>query len=306
MNRLGFLAAGIGSLLAAAPMPPFRELEERFGGRLGVFAVDLGTGKQVEHRANERFPMCSTFKLLAVAAILKRVRNGEDRLSRSIPYTSENILKYAPVTQRHLDAAGNGSMTLGELCAAAIEWSDNTAANLLLEELGGPVGVTDFAFSMGDSRTRLDRTEPELNTALPGDPRDTTTPASMANDLRELVFGNVLGRQSRMLRAWMLNCQTAAGGIPAGLPRGWTSGNKTGSGGYATANDVAFLIPPQGAPKIVAAYYTRSRATPSQQDAILADVARIVTRYFTSRDVTAAQFMFAKNDSMYLPRSLGL
>lgn len=276
---MALAAARATAATAGAAGETFGTLEAHYGGRLGVFALDLGNGTHLAHRSDEAFPMCSTFKVLAVAAILARARDGKDRLSRPISFGARDLLRYAPVTRKHIGRDGTGTMTLGALCAAAIEYSDNAAANLLLASLGGPARVTDFARSLGDSRTRLDRIEPALNEARPGDPRDTTTPSAMAHDLRRLVFGEALGPYANLLRTWMLSCKTSAERIPAGLPPGWRSGNKTGSGDYATANDVAFLLPPHGSPKIVAAFFTGSHAQAAQQDETLAGVGRIVTRH---------------------------
>src|SRR5438876_42341 len=151
-------------------------IEARLGGRMGVAALDTGSGKRLDYRAEQRFPMCSTFKFLAAAAVLKRIDEKQDQLDRFVSYDAKDILEYAPVTKAHVK---EGGMTLGALCAAAIEQSDNTAGNLLLDTLGGPAGVTNFVRSLGDQVTRLDRKEPDLNSAIPGDDRDTTTPGSM-------------------------------------------------------------------------------------------------------------------------------
>ena len=275
MDRQTFLAASIAAL-AAPPAGDLRlgALERRAGGRLGVFALDTGDGRTVEYRAHERFPMCSTFKLLLVAAVLRRVDERNEDLVRRVAIADADILAYAPVTKAHL---AHGSMTIAELCAAAIEWSDNTAANLLLHSLLGPAGVTKFARSIGDPLTRLDRDEPSLNTAIPGDPRDTTSPAAMAADARALVLGNALQPASRArLRAWLIGCRTGAARLRAGVPKTWQAGDKTGTGDNATANDVAIFWPPQRAPIVVAAYFTGSKAGPDARDAVLANVARIV------------------------------
>ncbi len=280
-TAIGAAAAALAlPAVALAAEPELDALERRFGGRLGVYAVDLGNGRTIAHRADEAFAMCSTFKMMAVGAVLARVKRGEDDLARRVDYARSDLLPYAPVTRAHLDRDGVGTLTLEQLCAAAIVWSDNTAANLLLHALAGPHGVTEFARAIGDPHTRLDRDEPALNSAIPGDPRDTTTPAAMAADVRRLIFGTTLGAYAARLRAWMLDCRTAGSRIPAGLPARWRSGNKTGSGSHATTNDIAFLIPPSGAPKILTAYYTASRADEDQRDATLANVARIVSRRF--------------------------
>jgi beta-lactamase class A len=257
------------------PAAALDALETRAGGRLGVAALDTATGRRVVHRSNERFAMCSTFKLLAVAAVLHRVDTGKDRLDRPISYGQADLLEYAPIARAHVD---EGAMTVGALCAAAISWSDNTAANLLLATLGGPAGVTRYARSLGDPVTRLDRTEPTANTAIPGDPRDTTTPAAMLTDLKALTLGGALSQASRTrLITWLANYRTLVPRIPAGLPAGWTSANKMGTGSNGTANDVAIVWPPGRAPILMAVYYTGSTAPAADRDAVIADVARIVS-----------------------------
>jgi beta-lactamase class A len=172
-------------------------------------------------------------------------------------------------------------MRVEALCAAAIEWSDNGVANLLMEQVGGPPAVTAYVRGLGDPLTRLDRVEPALNTAIPGDPRDTTAPDAMLRDLHRLVLGDALspGLRARLI-GWLKGCRTAGGRIPAGLPRGWTSGDKTGSGANNTANDVAIVWPPGRAPILIAAYYTGSRLYPESRDAVLADVGRMVAKAF--------------------------
>src|SRR5262252_1328266 len=156
-------------------------IETRTGDRIGVAALDTGSGKRLDNRSQERFPMCSTFKFLAAAAVLKRVDEKQDQLDRFIRYDAKDILEYAPITKAHLK---DGGMMLGALCAAAIRQSDNTAGNLLLDTIGGPVGLTNFARGIGDDMTRLDRKEPELNSATSGDERDTTSAAAMCADVQ--------------------------------------------------------------------------------------------------------------------------
>lgn len=276
----------VGSLGIAAVTPafahsdPFKELEMQHGGRLGVAALECTTGERMAHRADERFPMCSTFKVLAAAAILKNVDSGAERLDRAIAYDQSDLLDYAPVTRANL---GKGAMAVGDLCAAAVELSDNTAGNLLLSAIGGPDGITRFARAIGDTVTRLDRTEPTLNTSISGDPRDTTSPFAMLADLNVLLNGNALTTSSRAtLLTWMQNCKTAASRIPAGLPKGWKSGNKTASGDNGTTNDVAFIERPDAGPILIAAYYTGSSASAEVRNSVLADVGRIVAQKFAT------------------------
>src|SRR5213076_3365780 len=190
-------------------------IEARLGGRIGVAGLDTSSGKRIDYRAEERFPLCSTFKFLAAAAVLKRVDEKKDKLDRFVSYDAKDILEYAPVTKAHL---GNGGMTLDALCAAAIEQSDNTGGNLLLEAIGGPVGLTNFARDLGDNMTRLDRKELELNSAGPGDERDTTTPASMLAEMHQLLLENGLSASSRQqLEAWLRANETGSAMIRAGV-----------------------------------------------------------------------------------------
>ncbi len=279
MDRAAFLCGA--AMLAAAPRrskATLAELEARYGGRLGVAAVNSETGARIAHRAGERFPMCSTFKVLLVGAVLSRVEAGREHLDRHISYTEANLLRYAPVAKANLRF---GFMTVRALCGAAIEYSDNTAANLLLRAIGGPDRVTAYARSLGDPLTRLDRIEPVMSAALPGDVRDTTTPAAMVANLRELLMGKTLSSTSRFkLSSWLVNCRTGTERIRAGVPAGWRVGDKTGSGDHATSNDIAVLYPPRRRPIFVAAYYTGSSGSSSARDEVLAEVGRIVSSGF--------------------------
>ena len=263
--------------VAAAPVDldrRWREIEAASGGRLGVAVLDTGSGKRAAYRDEERFPMASTFKTLAVAAVLARVDRGVERLDRRIPFGKADLLDYAPVTTARV---GEGGMTLGELCEAAITDSDNTAANLILATYGGPAGLTDYLRSIGDPTTRLDRFELELNEALPGDPRDTTTPAAMLGTLQVLLLGDALSAASReRLIGWLVANKTGNERLRAGLPAGWRVGDKTGSGYRGTTNDVAIVWPPNRAPLLVAAYLTGSAATFAARNATIADVGRVV------------------------------
>lgn len=255
------------------------ETERRSGGRLGVSALDTGTKRRIGHRADERFAMCSTFKLLLVAAVLEKIDHGRERLDRWIPFGAEAGLKaYAPVARANL---AKGGMHLVAMAAATIEFSDNICANLLLDSLGGPAGVTAYARTLSDPVKRLDRKEPKLNTAIAGDPRDTTSPNAMLEDLRRLTLGDALLEASRaQLTSWLVGCRTAAARIPAGLPAGWKSGNKTGTGDNGSTNDVAIIWPPGRAPILMAVYFTGSTIKPDAREAVVADVARIVSKAF--------------------------
>jgi beta-lactamase class A len=252
----------------------FAAIEMATGGRLGVAVWDTGSGLRAGRRADERFPLCSTFKVLAAGAILQRVDAGHEDLARRIRFGKDQLVDYSPVTEHHVDGAG---MSLGEICAAALDYSDNTAGNLLLETLGGPPAVTRFARSLGDRVTRLDRSETSLNDALPGDPRDTTSPQAMLHDLHALLLGNVLRPTSRrQLLAWMTACTTGTRRLRAGVPAGWQVADKTGSGDHGTANDIGILAPPRRAPVLVAVYLTQTRLSWAQLDPVIARVSAAV------------------------------
>jgi len=252
-------------------------VEQRTGGRIGVAAVDTGSGKRFDYRSEERFPMCSTFKLLAAAAVLKQVDGRQEKLDRFVSYDAKDILEYAPVTKVHLK---DGGMTLGALCAAAIEQSDNTAGNLLLDTIGGPIGVTKFVHSIGDEMTRLDRKEPGLNSAIPGDERDTTTPAAMCADMQRLLLDDVLTESSRhQLEDWMQHNETGTLMIRAGVPKTWTVGDKTGRCGNGATNDVAIIRPPGRAPIVVAIYSIGSTSSADDHASTLAEIARATLEF---------------------------
>ncbi len=269
------LLAVTSALLADDVADRIASIEARSGGRIGVAALDTGSSKRVEYRSTERFPMCSTFKLLAAAAILQRVDRKQERLDRFVPYGEKDILEYAPVAKQHLK---DGGMRLAALCQAAIEQSDNTAGNLLLDAIGGPVGLTNFARSLGDQVTRLDRKEPQLNSAMTGDDRDTTTPASMQADLLRLLTGDALSQSSRQqLEDWLQGNTTGASMIRSGMPAIWKVGDKTGRCGNGATNDVAILRPPNRAPILVAIYTIGSSAPSNERDTVLAKVAKIVS-----------------------------
>ena len=253
-------------------------IEGREGGRLGVAVLDSGGGAGLAHRAGERFPMCSTFKLMAAATVLERVDQGKEKLDRVIPYGPGDLLDYAPVAKAHV---ADGGMTLGSLCAAAIDWSDNTAANLVLDAIGGPAGFTAFVRSLGDSTTRLDRNEPSLNASVPGDERDTTTPMAMAEDVQTALLGNVLSEASRaQLEAWLISDKVGDKRLRAGLPPSWGIGDKTGSGDHGTANVIGLLRPPGRAPLIAAVYYTESDASMDARNAIHKEIGGIIAETF--------------------------
>jgi len=276
------------SLLAAPVILPIRfvgaetdgeltAIERRIGGRIGVAA---GSADRVllRNRADERFPMCSTVKVLIAAALLARVDAGSERLDASVTYGMGDLLSYAPVTRKALEThGGTGQLPVADLCAAALEWSDNTAANLLLARVGGPEGLTAWLRGIGDPVTRLDRTEPTLNTAIPGDPRDTTTPEAMRATLGRILLGSILAPPSRdRLEAWMVGSQTGFKRIRAGLPKDWAVGDKTGTGDTGTVNDVAILRPPGRAAIIATVYITGATQSAAAADSAHAEISRLI------------------------------
>ncbi|MGC1550260.1 MAG: class A beta-lactamase [Rhodanobacter sp.] len=251
----------------------FAALERQYGGRLGVSILDTGKGHRIGHRADERFLMCSTFKLVLVAAVLARVDHRMDRLDRRIVFGPDVVLSYAPVTSKHV---GEPGMTVAELCQAAITLSDNTAANLLLTSVGGPAAVTTCLRQIGDQVTRLDRTEPTLNVGSPGDLRDTTTPNAMLETMRTLLLGTALSEAScTQLAEWLRATSTGLDKLRAGVPAGWIVGDKTGSGSHGETNDIAIIWPPQRKPLLVTTYYAGSTADAAGRSAVFAEVGRI-------------------------------
>lgn len=287
--RRGVLAGGLGLAVAprnasqAAAAPAFggeaflaaiREAEHRSGGKLGVAVFDTGTGHRAAWRGDERFPLTSTFKFILAAAVLALVDAGREELDRRLPITQDDLVDHAPVTGKHV---GPGGLAIGELCAAILVWSDNPAANLLLPLVGGPTGLTGFARSFGDVAFRLDRFEPALNEAAPGDERDTTTPLAMVQTLDRLLLGEVLSQASRTrLTDWLIGCRTGDEKLRAGLPPNWRCGDKTGGGGHGTSNDIAICWPPGRAPILVTSYLTQTAQPLAARNATLAAVARAV------------------------------
>ena len=251
----------------------FADLERRHGGRLGVAVLDTARAEPVAYRGDERFPLCSTFKFLAAAFVLARVDRKQESLARRVVYARGYLVPYSPITEKHVGGEG---LSVGEICEAAVTLSDNTAGNLMLDSFGGPAGLTAYLRSLGDGVTRLDRREPELNEATPGDPRDTTTPVAMLRLVRETVLGTALSPASReRLAAWIVATKTGDKRLRAGAPKQWRVGDKTGTGRNDATNDIAVFWPPGRAPIVVTAYYVGARATEGERSAVLAEVGRL-------------------------------
>lgn len=249
------------------------KLEQTLAGRLGVFALNTANGKQLSYHADEYFPMCSTFKVILGSAILKRSTQIEGLMQQRIKYQQSDLVTYSPITERYV----KDGMTVNALCAAAIQYSDNTASNLLMKILGGPGAVTTFARSIGDRQFQLDRWETALNSSIPGDRRDTTTPNAMGLSLQRLAFGDALEpRLQLQLRVWLQGNTTGAARIRAGVPADWQVGDKTGTGDYGTTNDIGVLWPPRSAPVVVAIYTTQAAKDAKARSDVIASATRIV------------------------------
>lgn len=286
-TRRSAIGAGGAFLLGACvPVPVqkmrgvhdrLRELDQFLGGRLGVAMVTASGKSLATYRAEERFAMCSTFKAPLAAAVLARVASGGLSLEEELPFSSEDLVPYAPVVRRHLE---QGRLRVEQLCQAAVQLSDNVAANLLLRRLGGPATLTEFFRGQGDEQSRLDRLEPDLNENATGDLRDTTTPLSMAGLMAHLLYSSNLGAERRVLRDWLAGSRTGKSRIRAGAPGGWVVGNKTGT---APSNapafcDVAFMEPPIADPVVLAVYCDRPNRARVDVEAGIAEVARICSR----------------------------
>ncbi|MFE5328496.1 class A beta-lactamase [Embleya sp. NPDC056575] len=256
-----------------------RALERAHAARLGVFACDVVSGRTVVHRADEPFPMCSSFKTIAVAAVLRDLDRDGEFLARRIRYTEKDVTEsgYAPITGRPENLADG--MIVADLCAAAISYSDNGAANLLLRRLGGPGAVTGFCRSVGDGVTRLDRWEPALNSAEPGRVTDTSSPRALGRTYARLALGDALDARDReRLTGWLLANTTGGKRLRAGLPRDWVVADKTGTGGYGTTNDVAIVRPPGRGPIVMAVLSTKDDAAAPADEPLLAETATVLAQ----------------------------
>lgn len=252
------------------------DLEARHGGRLGVAAFDIGSQRRVSWRGQERFPFCSTFKAFLAAATLERVQRDEEQLDRAVAVARADLIPHAPVTER---AVGR-TLTIRQLMQAAVEVSDNPAANILIREMGGIAVWRSWWPRFGDTTTLISRLEPDLNTALPNDPRDTCLPDQTVANIRELAFGDRLTPEhDQMIQGWMTASPTGPNRIRAGAPAGWTIAHKTGTGANGTGNDIGMAIPLSGSPIVLATYFTGAAdATEDQRDAVIAEATRRVFR----------------------------
>lgn len=255
-------------------------LEIQAQGRFGLYVLDTVSGAEAGWRGDERFPMCSTFKTLLAARMLYLAQRDEIRLWRKLYYSPSEVVAWSPISEKR--AGANGGMTVQELCEAMVLVSDNTAANVLLEASGGPAALTQWLRELGDGTTRLDRNEPSLNTALPGDERDTTTPQAMVQSLQKLLLGDVLEGYARaLLQQWLVDSRTGDKRVRAGMPGDWKVGGKTGSGERGTACDTLIVWPTaQSAPLLVTAYLTGSPLDGAGREAVLARAGEAIKRWY--------------------------
>ncbi|TQR47234.1 class A beta-lactamase [Paenibacillus popilliae] len=248
----------------------FVQLEKKYDARLGVYAIDTGTNQTITYRSNERFAYASTFKALAAGVLLQK--NSIEQLDKVITYTKDDLVEYSPITEKHVDTG----MTLEELAEAAIRFSDNTAVNLFLKELDGPKGFEKALRQIGDQVTHADRYETELNEAVPGDIRDTSTPQALADDLKAFTLGNALPLDKRkLLTDWMRGNATGDKLIRAGVPKDWEVADKSGAGGYGTRNDIAIVWPPNRAPIIIAVLSSRDKKDAAYHNELIAEAAKV-------------------------------
>ncbi|SME50738.1 Beta-lactamase 1 precursor [Bacillus mobilis] len=249
----------------------FSQLEKKFDARLGVYAIDTGTNQTISYRSNERFAFASTYKALAAGVLLQK--NSTEKLNEVVTYTKEDLVDYSPVTEKHVDTG----MTLGEIAEAAVRYSDNTAGNILFHKIGGPKGYEKALRQIGDRVTKSDRLETELNEAIPGDKRDTSTAKAIATNLKDFTVGNALPDQKRnILTDWMRGNATGDKLIRAGVPKDWIVGDKSGAGSYGTRNDIAIVWPPNRAPIIIAILSSKDEKEAAYDNQLIAEAAEVV------------------------------
>ncbi len=254
------------------------KLEKVANGRIGISAINTSNNQRIEYRANELFPFCSTSKVIAVSAILKKSEKHPNIMKQKLTYSKKDAEKsgYAPITEKHI----KDGMTISELSRAAIEYSDNAAMNLIIKFLGGPKAVNSYARSIGDNQFRIDRLEPELNSAIPNDVRDTTSPLAMSQTLQKIILGDALKpKQCQQLQAWLRNNTTGDSRIRKAVPRGWIVGDKTGTGDYGTTNDIGIIWPSKcDAPIVVTIYFTQNKKDASRRDDIVASATGLIIK----------------------------
>ncbi|WP_246277254.1 class A beta-lactamase [Neobacillus endophyticus] len=253
----------------------FAKLENKFDAILGVFALDIGTNQTINYRPDERFAYASTHKVLSVGALLQQ-KSIED-LNQRITFTRNDLVNYSPITEKHV----NTGMSLRELCDATLRYSDNTADNLILKQLGGPSGLKKSLREIGDNVTNPERFEPELNEVNPGETHDTSTPKALAVNLQKFTLGDALPIEKReLLIDWMKRNTTGETLIRAGVPNGWEVGDKTGTGSYGTRNDIAVIWRPQGNPIVLAILSSHDKKDATYNDKLIVQTTKIVIAAF--------------------------
>jgi beta-lactamase class A len=289
VNRRDILCSSLAllaspALAQEAQIAALEDYERGSGGRIGLWVQNLPSGETIAWRAHERFVMCSTFKASLAACVLASADRGRIHLDELLSYGRADLLEYAPVARQNLK---RGAMSVTDMCAAAVELSDNTCANVLLARVGGPSALTAFWRSIGDAISRLDHNEPDLNRSPPGDPHDSTTPAAMAGNLRSIVLGKVLSPDSRQrLTDWILGCKTGNNRLRSGLPKDWRVGDKTGNNGRDAFADIAVTWPTRAEPVLICVYTHGGAPTSSQVDTVFTGIGRLVGARFLS----AAQY----------------
>jgi beta-lactamase class A len=280
---LAVLAAGLvpgahaQSVARRNPADRIDDLEKEVGGRVGLAVLNTADGRRLLHRTDERFAMCSTFKLMLSAAVLSRIDAGTLRFEQPVSFTKADLLPNSPLADSHPDGA---AVPLRAMLESVMEVSDNTAANRLLALIGGPEGYTAYLRSIGDPTTRLDRIERDLNSNLPGDPRDTTTPRAMLEDMRRVLLGDSLSSRSReQLLKWMRDCQTGRDRLRAQLPAGWSAGDKTGTGNRGAVNDIAIFYPPNRPPILVTCYLSGASAPIETLSSVHARIGSLIAEW---------------------------
>lgn len=282
-RRLLLLAPALSPFPARAALPALAALEARHGGTLALSALDTGTGARLTHRPDARVLMCSTFKAFLAAGVLDLAGTDPGYLNRPLHFTRADLLPHSPISTAAIDpATGKGQLSIGSAAQAAVETSDNLAANLLLDHIGGPPALTQFLRRLGDTTTRCDRREPALN-HWDGD-QDTSTPSAVIATVQTLVLGNGLTPSSRaLLTTWLKNCATGHQRLRAGIPASWIAADKTGTGFAGEINDWAIFWPPGRAPILAAAFYRNAKISSDEGEHVLRETGRIVADWAQTR-----------------------
>jgi beta-lactamase class A len=257
-----------------------KNLEKSFDGRIGVYAINTNNNQIIAYRADERFPLQSTFKMIGAAALLKQSTTDRSLLREKIHYTKNDLISWHPITGKYV---GSG-MTLEALSEAAVSYSDNTAINLIMKKIGGPIAVTNFAHSIGNKSFNIEHYEADLN-SNPNNEQDTSTPKDMAISLQKLTLGNILTAPQRaQLVTWMRNNTTSYKRIRAGVPIGWVVADKTGSGDYGISNDIGIMWSPQSKPIVLAIYTAQNKQDANRREDLVAATTSIILDEFAKND----------------------